>query len=945
MNKLFNKIAIASLSFAMSVGIGVALFHSDKTPVEAEAALSGESVTFSSQGYTNKEVITSYTGTNFAVYFNKNSNGNAPTYYTSGSAIRCYGANSFTIVATSTESLTKVVLTYGSSDGSNTITTDVGTFSTNTWTGNSDSVTFTIGGTTGNRRLSAMAITFGGASITNNDDTITRETTGSTGTPYVKWTHSSNASGAIYSGYTAGGNDSIQFNNNSSGYGIVTTASGGRAKSISVVFNSNTASGKTINVYGKSTAYSGPSDLYSSDTQGTLLGTIVYGTSTSYTFEGVYPYIGIRSNGGVIYATSVTFSWATPSTFTVSYDGNGSTSGTVPTDGKRYVTNSSVTVLGNTGNLTNPGYYFNGWNTKADGSGSSRAAGSTFQITGNTILYAQWAIDTLESISISGSMTMTSYNVGDLWDPSGFTVQATFGHSNNVDVTSQVTWSYNRYTTSTSVTSVVATASYTWEGVTQTASSSAQNVTVSAISSPYTLLPGTNGFADSNHTSTVSWVNNEHTMAAYLGEVAFEIQGSDNSGHYFTSNNSWRIYYNGEGGIKISVDPSAYEITSITIEFTPSKDSGATLNDESGNSLTSGTAWTPSENVWKQTFSVGVAGNIQITSITVATAPNQADPAVEITDTISSVDKGVEGTLHATKYNTTATIAWSSSDDSVLTIDNNGNYEGLAYGTVVVTAYVTVNNQVYSDTVTISVNGDTITVTEANAIAATYDSTKHTHSEYTVYITGYITQLESSSKAGTLDAIYISDGKIDSGESTIKVYGIYSNNPLRNYSILNGKITFVAKVCNYFGTHEITDTVVDDYTDDAIEYASRSYAALTSTCTSQGTEGITSEQWTALKTDWTNNVDSYSKAKLKAATSSYAYSEDIANWITRYTTIVEARSDLEDFMQLGITRKASNSLFALSPETSTSVMVVMSVIGGTALVGYFFSRKRRMINK
>ena len=31
MNKLFNKIAIASLSFAMSVGIGVALFHSDKT--------------------------------------------------------------------------------------------------------------------------------------------------------------------------------------------------------------------------------------------------------------------------------------------------------------------------------------------------------------------------------------------------------------------------------------------------------------------------------------------------------------------------------------------------------------------------------------------------------------------------------------------------------------------------------------------------------------------------------------------------------------------------------------------------------------------------------------------------------------------------------------------------------------------------------------------------
>ena len=40
--------------------------------------------------------------------------------------------------------------------------------------------------------------------------------------------------------------------------------------------------------------------------------------------------------------------------------------------------------------LTRTGYTFDGWNTAANGSGTSYAPTNTFAITGNTILYAQW---------------------------------------------------------------------------------------------------------------------------------------------------------------------------------------------------------------------------------------------------------------------------------------------------------------------------------------------------------------------------------------------------------------------------------------------------------------------------------------------------------------------------------------------------------------------------
>ena len=81
----------------------------------------------------------------------------------------------------------------------------------------------------------------------------------------------------------------------------------------------------------------------------------------------------------------------------VTYDANGATSGTVPTDNSSpYASSSTVTVLTNSGTLEKTGYVFDGWNTQADGQGThyDEAGFDSFEISSNVILYAEWARDT-----------------------------------------------------------------------------------------------------------------------------------------------------------------------------------------------------------------------------------------------------------------------------------------------------------------------------------------------------------------------------------------------------------------------------------------------------------------------------------------------------------------------------------------------------------------------
>jgi len=97
-----------------------------------------------------------------------------------------------------------------------------------------------------------------------------------------------------------------------------------------------------------------------------------------------------RTDSGGTANLNVTATFAI-NTYTLTYDGNGNDGGTAPVDGSDpYNYNTTVTVLG-AGTLTKTGYTFAGWNTAADGSGTSYSATQTFSISGNVTLYAQWS--------------------------------------------------------------------------------------------------------------------------------------------------------------------------------------------------------------------------------------------------------------------------------------------------------------------------------------------------------------------------------------------------------------------------------------------------------------------------------------------------------------------------------------------------------------------------
>lgn len=112
-------------------------------------------------------------------------------------------------------------------------------------------------------------------------------------------------SDAVYAGNSALDNGvNIQLRSRNSTSGIVTTTSGGKVKSITITVASGT---NTVRVYGKNTAYTSAADLYSSATQGTLLGST--SSTGTITVTGDYEYLGIRSNSGAVYISSIDVVW------------------------------------------------------------------------------------------------------------------------------------------------------------------------------------------------------------------------------------------------------------------------------------------------------------------------------------------------------------------------------------------------------------------------------------------------------------------------------------------------------------------------------------------------------------------------------------------------------------------------------------------------------------
>ena len=112
----------------------------------------------------------------------------------------------------------------------------------------------------------------------------------------------------------------------------------------------------------------------------------------------VFEIVVSNSNTGEAAILDYTFTVGAKTSYAVSFDGNGATGGNTLAQTKWY--NESLALRSN--GFTRAGWTFAAWNTKADGTGTSYAAGSSY--TGNAALtmYAQWKRN-IDSVTIGST--------------------------------------------------------------------------------------------------------------------------------------------------------------------------------------------------------------------------------------------------------------------------------------------------------------------------------------------------------------------------------------------------------------------------------------------------------------------------------------------------------------------------------------------------------------
>ena len=141
-------------------------------------------------------------------------------------------------------------------------------------------------------------------------------------------------------------------------------------------------------------------------------------TKTGYTFAG---WNTVAVSGGVDYANGASYPFTTSGTlyaqwtinsYSVTFDNNTGT-GSMSIQSSNY--NVAANLTGNT--FTKTGYTFAGWNTSADGLGTSYADAVSYSFTSSVTLYAKWTINsyavTFDKNTGTGSMSSqnSNYNV------------------------------------------------------------------------------------------------------------------------------------------------------------------------------------------------------------------------------------------------------------------------------------------------------------------------------------------------------------------------------------------------------------------------------------------------------------------------------------------------------------------------------------------------------
>lgn len=388
-------------------------------------------VTFNAtqQGYSNAQEVTEITFTKGITATLSNSK-----YYNTGTAIRVYAGGTFTITST-IGNITKIKFTFGSGDGSNTISKNCGTYysSSGTWSGSSESITFSIGGSSGHRRFQTIAVTY-----EKEAGAPTLSSLSISGTPTL-------------TEYYVGDTPSAE------GLVVTATYSDNSTEDVTAsatwTFEPATIEKNTTSV--KATAnYQGES---SSCTYDISIQSIANTEGTPYSVAEAYEHIDLGK--GLVEEVYVKGMVSKVENYDV-------TSGTI-----NYWISDDGTRIGQQfmcdGGLDIGNAKFNNINDLKLGTnvivkGLLQKDGDTYKFaTDNTIISKDESnAKTLSTIEINGTPAKNTYYVGDTPSAEGLTVTATYSDNSTDDVTEYVNWTFTPETIAESTTQIKATAEY-----------------------------------------------------------------------------------------------------------------------------------------------------------------------------------------------------------------------------------------------------------------------------------------------------------------------------------------------------------------------------------------------------------------------------------------------------------------------------------------------------
>ena len=218
-----------------------------------------------------------------------------------------------------------------------------------------------------------------------------------TGYTFLRWNTRSDGAGVSYSsGYSYNFAASVTL------YAIW-------GKNLTISYSGNTSTGGSAPV--SQSYYVGGPNLELAGNTGALTksGYILSGWTTQSDGGGTKYALG--ATNGVFSDDSVLYALWEAARYTILYVGNGNSTGSAPSQQTYASGDAALTLRSNSGTLGKKWSIFAGWNTNADGTGTTYTEGETGTVfSAQTILYAKWAKTSLYGIEDADITELQSWN-------------------------------------------------------------------------------------------------------------------------------------------------------------------------------------------------------------------------------------------------------------------------------------------------------------------------------------------------------------------------------------------------------------------------------------------------------------------------------------------------------------------------------------------------------